>query len=208
MSVKFYRASFFCVTLVNIEPKHFLRVILANDQNWYQEQLREQTVPGILRSRSEHYLEATSPIIKPEVHTFNYVHRATTQTTVSWTNGRVSARNVKGGHTCTWVAESPPLGPLSPNSSLTNWVVLASRRYSLWTGLLRRLFCGLTGYSRNKAIFSRNQCFNSSHWSLTSWPLQKLALSLILRAVAVHTPTYIWLITDAGTLLACAVRNG
>ena len=137
------KPSSFCVTLVNIEPKHFLRVFLAKYQNWYQEQLREQTVPRILRSRSEHYLEATSPATKPEVHTFNFVLRATTQTTVPWTNGRASARKVKGGHTCTSVANSPPLGPLSPNSSLTNWVVLASRRCSLWTGLLRRPFCSL-----------------------------------------------------------------
>ena len=205
MSVKFYRASLFCVTLVNIEPKHFLLVILAKDQNWFQEQLREQTVPRILRSESKHYLEATSPTTMPEVHTFNFVYRATTQTTVSWTSGRVSARYVKGGYTCSWVADSPPLGPLSPNSSLKNWVVLASRRCSLWTGLLRRPFCGLRVTVETRPSFPGT---NSSHWPLTSWPLQKLALSLILRAVAVHTPTYIWLITDAGTLLACTVRNG
>ena len=60
-----------------------------------------------------------------------------------WTNGRVRPRKVKGGHTCTWMADSPPLGPLSPNSLLTNWVVLASRRCNLWTGLLRSPFCGL-----------------------------------------------------------------
>ena len=188
------------MTLVNIEPKHFLRVILAKDQNWYQQQLREQTVPRILRSRSKHYLEATSPTTIPEVHTFNFVYRATTQTTVSWTNGRVSARNVKGGHTCTWVADSPPLGPLSSNSSLKNWVVLAPRRCSLWTGLLRRPFCGLRATVETRPSFPGT---SSTHWPLTSWPLQKLALSLILRAVAVHTSTYSWLITDAGIRNFC-----
>ena len=66
-----------------------------------------------------------------------------------------------------WVST---LGPLSPSSSPINSVVHTSRQCSLWTELLRHPLC-LEGYSTNKAIFSRNQSFNSciGHFPVESY---------------------------------------
>ena len=105
---------------------------------------------------------------------------------------------------------SPLLGPLSPNLSLTNWVVLASRRCNLWTGLRRRPFCVLRVTVRTRPSF---QGTNLSTRPIGHLPLDTLSSEITvicLRSwwLAVHTPTYIWLITDAGTALASAARNG
>ena len=88
---------------------------------------------------------------------------------------------------------SPLLGPLSPNLSLTNWVVLASRRCSLWTGLRRRLFCVLRVTVRTRPSFPGT---NLSTRSIGHLPLDTLSSEIsntspILMAGCSHTHLYL-----------------
>ena len=88
---------------------------------------------------------------------------------------------------------SPLLGPLSPNLSLTNWIVLASRRCSLWTGLRRRPFCVLRVTVRTRPYFPGT---NLSTRPIGHLPLDTLSSEIsntspILMAVCSHIHLYL-----------------
>ena len=90
------------------------------------------------------------------------------------------------------VADCPPLGPLSPKSSLANWIVLATRRCSLWTGPLRRPLCVLRITVRTRPSFHGT---NLSTRAIGHLPTDTLSskistTSLILRAGFSHTHLY------------------
>ena len=85
------------------------------------------------------------------------------------------------------------LGPLSPNLSLTNWLVLTSRRCNLWTGLRRRPFCVLRVTVRTRPSFPGT---NLSTRPIAHLPLDTLSSEIsntspILSAGCSHTHLYL-----------------
>jgi len=80
--------------------------------------------------------------------------------------------------------DSPPLGPLSSNSSLANWVLLASRRCSLWTGLLKSPLCVFKVTVRRRPSLPGNNLSTRpiSHFTLSALSSEISTISRTLRA--------------------------